>query len=111
MGLMFFQYASVLELLLCTTSPNLMKIQERTSGNKIFFLMNEYYLIIVDKSVKPLWTRKIDPKVPQESRNRVLSCKRGTIPWPRKVMEKIYNFSSSLLYNQSEQEREQKGNT
>jgi hypothetical protein len=37
--------------------------------------MNEYYLIIVDKSIKLLWTRKIDPKLPQESENGVLLCK------------------------------------
>jgi hypothetical protein len=42
--------------------------------------MNEYYLIIVDKSVEPLGTRKMDPKVPQESRKDFCHVKGKQFP-------------------------------
>jgi hypothetical protein len=46
----------------------------------MFFSMNEYYSIIVDKSVEPLGTRKMDPKVPQESRKDFCRVKGKQIP-------------------------------
>jgi hypothetical protein len=57
-----------------------MKIRKRTQENKMFFSMNEYYSIIVDKSIEPLGTRKMDPKVPQESRKDFCRVKGKQIP-------------------------------
>jgi hypothetical protein len=46
----------------------------------MFFSMKEYYSIIVDKPVEPLGTRRMDPKVPQESRKDFCRVKGKQIP-------------------------------
>jgi hypothetical protein len=59
-----------------------------------------------DKSAEPLGTREISPKVPREHWREIWHAKGKQIPGRGKLW-KIYNFPSSLLYNQTEQEQEQ----